>query len=580
MVKNKIERRKDIENQFPVWERKTLGAHFAERAKKYPHRPLLLTNERAHSYAEVWNESIKTAKALLAIGVKRRDHIALLLDNKPEFISLKVAISLVGAVCVPINTMLQEDELEYTLRQSDTKWLFFHQTIKKVDYMEMLDRLIKQVKNNNEKKQIEQAIYISNQRAANTTNDFVKWEQFLSNATSISDEVMEERIHNSEYPDEVVDIIYTSGTTGLPKGVMLTHQMVLRCAFSTALSRAFEDGRRIFTTLPMYHVFAYIEGILAASYVGGAIVLTTDPKPRSVLALMEKTRATDYLCVPSMLLSILHYPDLKKYDLSALFSLMSAAAPAPIPVWKQAKHELGLTEICAAYGGTEASAATVHTEVGDPIEIVSTRVGRIKPGGSSGLPEFGGANIEYKVVDPYTRETIDPGTQGELVVRGNLVTKGYYNKPDETAAVIDKDGWFHSGDLGRIDEHGYLEFLGRSKDLYIVSGENVAPKEIEEVISTHDAIKQVYVVGVPHALTGEIGAAFVELKPEAELNRREIVTLCRQQLAKFKVPRYVWFIQEEDWPYTGNGKLQKFRLVEIAKAYLKNRAARKERLSK
>lgn len=582
MVKNKDERRKDIEDQFPVWQRKTLGAHFAERANMFPHRPLLLTDESTYTYTEVWEESLKTAKALIALGVKRRDHVAILLDNKPTFMSLKIAISLVGAVCVPINTMLKEEELAYTLRQSDTKWLFFHQIIKKVNYMEMLDRLIHQqnLAVDNEKQQIQEAVYLPNQGSTSTNDHFVAWEHFLSAATTVSDAVVNERIRLSEYPDEVADIIYTSGTTGLPKGVMLTHQMELRCAFSTALSRAFEDGRRIFTTLPMYHVFAYIEGVLAASYVGGALILTTDAKPRSVLALMEKTRATDYLCVPSMLLSILHYPDLKKYDLSALFSLMCAAAPAPIPVWQQAKRELGLTEICSAYGGTEASAATVHTEVGDPIETVATRVGRIKPGGSSGLPEFGGANTAYKVVDPFSKQEVDPGSPGELTVRGNLVTNGYYNKPKETAAVIDKDGWFHSGDLGRIDENGYLEFLGRSKDLYIVSGENVAPKEVEEVISANKAIKQVYVVGVPHALTGEIGAAFVELKQGAALTRHEIVNLCRQQLAKFKVPRYVWFIEEDDWPYTGNGKLQKFRLVEMAKQHLENRAANRKMVKK
>ncbi|MEW9675107.1 AMP-binding protein [Lentibacillus sp. L22] len=579
MVKSVTERRHDIESQFPVWKRKTLGAHFAERAQKYPDRPLLLTADREYTYMDVWNESIQVARALMALGVKRRDHVALLMENRPEFISLKIAVSLVGAVCVPINTMLREDELEYTLRQSDTNWLFFHQTIKKTNYAEIIDRLIDQNKlqDIHGKHVMQQAICIPNQPSSGGSERFIVWDDFLAKSSSVAMDVLQERIDHSEYPDEIVDIIYTSGTTGLPKGVMLTHDMVLRCGFSSALSRAFEDGRRIFTTLPMYHVFAYIEGILSATYVGGALVLTTESTPKSMLTLMEKTRATDFLGVPSMLLSILHYPDLKKYDLTSLFSLLCAAAPAPIPVWKQAIQELGLTEICTAYGGTEATAATVHTEVGDSVAIVSTRVGRMKPGGSSGLAEFGGANTQYKVVDPFTKEDIDPNTPGELVVRGNIVTNGYYNKPEETAAAIDKDGWFYTGDLGRIDEHGYIEFLGKSKDLYKVSGENVAPKEVEEVISNHDAVKQVYVVGVPDAITGEIGAAFVELKAGKKLKRRDIVNLCREQLAKFKVPRYVWFIEEADWPYTGNGKIQKFRLVEAAKKYLgKNATETKE----
>ncbi|WP_343271922.1 AMP-binding protein [Lentibacillus songyuanensis] len=578
MVKSVTERRREIERQFPTWERKTLGAHFAERAQKFPDRPLLLTTDREYTYRQVWNDSLNIAKALMAMGINRRDHVALLMENKLEYMPLKIAISLVGAVCVPINTMLREEELEYTLRQSDTNWLFFHQTIKKTNYAAIIGRLINQDKlqDIDGEKSLKKAVCIPNQAATITDGNFVVWKDFLAKAQSTSEDALQKRIHDSEYPDEVVDIIYTSGTTGLPKGVMLTHDMILRCAFSTALSRAFEDGRRVFTTLPMYHVFAYIEGILSATYVGGSLILTTESTPKSMLTLMEKTQATDFLGVPSMLLSILHYPDVKKYDLTSLFSLLCAAAPAPIPVWKQATQVLGLTEICSAYGGTEASASTVHTEVGDPLEVVSTRVGRMKPGGSSGLAEFGGSNTQYKVVDPFTKKDINPGTPGELAVRGNIVTKGYYKKPEETVAAIDKDGWFHTGDLGRIDDHGYIEFLGRSKDLYIVSGENVAPKEVEEVISTHDAVKQVYVVGVPDAITGEIGAAFVELKSGKQLERRDIVYLCREQLAKFKVPRYVWFIDEKDWPYTGNGKLQKFRLVEMAKQYLGKNARNKE----
>lgn len=263
--------------------------------------------------------------------------------------------------------------------------------------------------------------------------------------------------------------------------------------------------------------------------------------------------------------SLLNYSDLDKYDLTSLTSLMCAAAPTPIPVWQEAKEKLQVSEICTGYGGTEVAASTVHTEIDDSLETVSTRVGRMKPGGSSGLKEFNGANTQYKVVDPFTRKDMGPEKPGELVARGNIVTNGYYRKPEETEEVIDKDGWFFTEDLGRIDEYGYIEFLGRSKDLFIVSGENVAPKEVEEVISTHEAVKQVYVVGIPDAITGEIGAAFVELKPGYQLERRDIIDLCREKLARFKVPRYVWFLQEEDWPFTGNGKLQKFRLAEMAK---------------
>src|SRR5699024_6875268 len=205
----------------------------------------------------------------------------------------------------------------------------------------------------------------------------------------------------SGYPDEVADSVYTSGTTGSPMGVLWSHDIELRCARSTSLSRAFEAGRSMFKAPPVYHVLAYIEGLLAVSFVGGAFVLITDAKPHSMLELMEKARATDFLGVPSMLLSILNDPDLDQYDLSSLTSLMCAAAPTPIPVWQEAKEKLQLSEICTGYGGTEVAASTVHTEIGDSLEVVSTRVGRMKPGGSSGLPELNGANTQYKVVDPF-----------------------------------------------------------------------------------------------------------------------------------------------------------------------------------
>jgi fatty-acyl-CoA synthase len=254
---------------------------------------------------------------------------------------------------------------------------------------------------------------------------------------------------------------------------------------------------------------------------------------------------------------------------------MCAAAPAPVSVWQRAIDVLKLTEICTGYGGTEVTASTAHTEIGDAVETVVTRVGRIKPGGAGGLPEFGGANVQYKTVDPATGEDLPPGAVGELAVRGNIVTRGYYNKPEETFAAIDKDGWFRTGDLGRLDERGYIELLGRSKEQYKISGENVSPKEVEDVINKHPAVAQAYVVGVKDPATVETGAAFVELRPGHTCTRAEILEHCREHLAKFKVPRHVWFVTAAEWPLTGNGKIQKFRLKEMAEQRLAERGRSK-----
>jgi len=566
MVAAAQQRRDALMASVPVWERRTVGAHFEKYCKMFADRMLLITPTGSYSYAHVWQQSWRVAKALLAIGVKRRQHVAIVMSNEVEHVALALACSLVGAVAVPINTMLREEELAYTLWQSDSQYLFLHETVGNQAYAKIVAAIM-QPHPDREPVNLRAIVCVPTSQAE-LPDGMIPWQAFVDRSKAVTDAAVTERFHVSEYPDEVADIIYTSGSTGMPKGVMITHEMWLRCGFSTALSRGFEDGRRVFTGLPMYHVFAKAEGLLAASFVGGAIITTPGFSPLRSLEMIAQHQANDVLCVPSMLVALVNHPQVEQFDLGSLYALMCAAAPAPVPVWRKAIDVLGLTEICTGYGGTEATAATVHTEIGDPIDVVVSRVGRIKPGGSSGLPEFGGKNVQYKVIDPFTSEDLPEDAIGELAVRGNLVTRGYYHKPDETAYSIDKDGWFHTGDLGRIDERGYLEFLGRSKDVYKVSGENVAPKEVEDVITRLESVAQAYVVGVPDALTTEAGAAFVELKSGASCTRREVIAWCQNHLARFKVPRHVFFVEASEWPMTGTGKIQKFKLRDMAKERL------------
>jgi fatty-acyl-CoA synthase len=558
-------RRDALEGMYSEWPRRTLAQHFEAQAEKYGERPLILTETNEYSYAAVWREGRHYAKALLALGVKRRDHVAVLMANEPEYLFLMVGIWLLGAVCVPINTMLKTEEINYLLKQSDSEWLFLHQLAGGVEHGKNMADIFQDLVNENRPHSVNQIVCVQNTEES-VDSRFMLWGDFLRRAADVSESELSQRISQSLYPDEVADIIYTSGSTGLPKGVLLTHEMFLRCGYSTAMSRAFEDGRRVFTGLPLYHVFALVEGILAVSFVGGALVIVPSFSPLRSLEIIEKRKANDILCVPSMLVALLNQPSVESFNLSSLYALMCAAAPAPIAVWERAIEILGLSEICAGYGGTEATAATVHTEVGDPLEMLVTRVGRIKPGGVSGIREFRGANVQYKTIDVYTGEDLPAGEVGELTVRGNLVTHGYYHKPEETAAVIDKDGWLRTGDLGRVDEYGYIELLGRSKELYKLSGENVAPREIEDVINRHPAVAQAYVVGVKDIVTTEAGAAFIELLPGATLTRREVVSYCQANMARFKVPRHVWFVTTDEWPMTGTGKIQKFRLQEMAQS--------------
>lgn len=557
------QRRDNLESAYPVWPRHTIPEHFRLQAKKFPDRELLVTPSESITYSQHWIEVEQISRALMSLGVKRRDHIAILMANEPEYVKIKMAIGAVGAVTIPLNTMLKEDELAYMLAQSKTKWLFIHQTAAGIDHEKAIAKILDDSRADGNPLSIKTVVVISREGATEHPG-FLSFEEFIDNARKVSNAKFEERFSASLYPDEISDIIYTSGTTGLPKGVMLTHDMLLRCAFSSALSRAFEDGRRIFTPLPMYHVFAYVEGLLAISFVGGTLITMPSFRPAQALTLIQDLKANDLLCVPSILLALVNEIEKHRYNLDDLYAVMCAAAAAPVPLWQQAVEKLELTEICTGYGGTEASAATVHTEIGDPIEIIATRVGRIKPGGSSGLAEFGGRNVEYKVIDPISGEDLESHEVGELAVRGNFITRGYFEKPAETAELIDKDGWFRTGDMGRIDGNGYLEFIGRAKELFKVSGENVAPKEIEEVISKIPGVAQVYVVGVPFIPTQEIGAAFIELKEGASLTRRQVIDVCDAHLAKFKIPRHIWFVDKDYWPMTGTGKIQKFILRELA----------------
>src|SRR5690625_1437951 len=503
----------------------------------------------------------------MRLGVKRRDHIAILMDNDASFPSLMIATSMVGAVLIPINSMLTRGEVEYILTQSDTKYLILQEMVKDKQHGKAVKELMS-TPTFQENSALEKVISFKNENENPIDKRFLSREDFLNGAEKITDSELDARRKLSCYPDEVAIIMYTSGSTGSPKGVMLTDDMLLRCSYGTVLSRAIEDGRLTFAPLPFYHCFAIIEAIGAMSFVGGSVVSALGASPLKSLELMEKYQANDYLCVPSTLMPVLNHPKVKEFDLSNLFAMWCGASAAPVSVWQKATDILGLTEIITGYGQTEVVSSGVTTELGDPLERISSRVGRPKLNGVSGLPEFNGSSVQYKTIDRDTYEDLPEGEVGELVVRGVTVTHGYYKKPEETAKVIDKDGWLRTGDVGRIDENGYIQMLGRSKEMYKVSGELVSPREVEIVISHHPAVAEVQVVGVNDKMTTEIGAAFIELKEGKSLKRKDIIDWCAERLAKFKIPRHVWMVESSDWPMTSTGKVQKFRLKKMAEERL------------
>jgi fatty-acyl-CoA synthase len=265
-------------------------------------------------------------------------------------------------------------------------------------------------------------------------------------------------------PEHTADVIYTSGTSGAPKGVMLSHDALLRSAYGSAWMRAFEDGRRILFALPLYHVFSFVEGLLASLFAGGAIIPQTAFDPAATLSAVERHRADEALFVPTMTIAVLEACRSGRFEIGSLRTVMSAAAPAPVRLWRAVQEELGVSEVVTAYGMTETSAAATYTQPDGPLELVASTVGTPKYGGVAGDPALDGLLATYKTIDPLSGEDLPAGGEGELTVRGPIVSHGYYEQPAETAAVLDRAGWLRSGDLGRVDSgHGHVVLTGRSK---------------------------------------------------------------------------------------------------------------------
>ncbi len=554
-----------LEAAHPAWEPMTLAQALDAVAERHSERPLLLTDERSISYAELREWSRRLAAGLIASGVSPGDHVALVMANYPEFVALKFAIARAGAVAVPINFLLKAHELTYVLAQSDATLLVTMDRFRSLDYLAALDELAPDWERDGGGEafpHLRQVVVFSPDGRGR--DDALSLEQLGHRGDDAARAELERREAAAE-PGANADVIYTSGTSGLPKGVMLSHDALLRSAFGSAWTRAFQDGQRILFALPLYHVFAYVEGLLASLFAGGAIIPQTAFDPIHTLRAVERHRADETLFVPTMTIAVLEAARAGGHDVESLRSVMSAAAPAPVRLWRAVRDELGVSEVVTAYGMTETSAATTYTQPDGPLELVAGTVGAPKHGGVAGDPELDGLLAVYKTVDPISRADLPAGSEGELSVRGPIVTHGYYGKPEETAAALDDHGWLCSGDLGRIDcGNGHLVLTGRSKELYKCGGELVAPKVVEEVLSAHPDVAQAYVVGLADERMGEVGCAWVVPGSDAPPDPQELIAFCRERLARFKIPAHVIYLRAEELPTTATGKVQKFRLIERA----------------
>jgi fatty-acyl-CoA synthase len=536
--------------RHPVWQEMTLDAYLRRALGDYAARPLVITDGQVLDYAAVEAQSRRIAAGLAALGVVPGDRVGLIMPNYPVTVSLLFAIWRLGAVAVAVNTLYTPGELEYVVREAGCAMLISMAAFGSRRFDRDLDAQMPGWRTG--------AYAPLPELRGGMIYDTAAPQDFLD---ALPDGPLPEP---GAGPHDAAVIMFTSGTTGSPKGVVQTHDNLLRAAYAGAYHQAFEDGRRAVFSLPLYHSFGLVVGLLSGMIVGGAIVPLLRFDPHALLVATQRHRATCLLGVPTMTIAMMEQAKAQAYDLSSLTAVHSAAAPTPSWVWREIQQVFGCDEIFTSYGQTEVTATIVCTRPGDPIEIVAETQGCIVEAGIAGMPGQDGRICEFKTIDPQTGEDLPHGSAGELCTRGPMNSRGYFRRPEETARLFLPGGWIRTGDLGRFRPDGNLFLTGRSKELYKSRGELVSPKELEQLATSHPAIAQAFFIGMPDDRWGECGCAWIVLAEGHALTEAEILAWLTPQVAGYKLPRDIWFIAEAALPKTGTGKVQKNALREMA----------------
>ncbi|MDB5699815.1 MAG: Long-chain-fatty-acid--CoA ligase [Sphingomonadales bacterium] len=542
------ERRAAIEARHPQWTPTTLDRYFESAAASFGDRPLVITDDGQTSYSDAERHATRIANMLVARGIVPGDRIAILMGNYPITVALLFGIWRAGATVVPLNTLYRTDELGFVLAQSAPRLLIAMTRFLKRDLAAEI-ATVKPVG-------LDVLFYDHDDPASSS---LVKAIGCAPLGT------LPDRAGQAAVP---AVIMYTSGTTGSPKGVVQTHDNLLRAAYAGAYHQAFADGHRAIFSLPLYHAFGLVVGLLSGIVVGGSIVPLLRFDARALLAGIERHRANYLMAVPTMTVAMLEVAERETFDLSSLTAIHSAAAPTPSWVWQRIQSVFGCDEIFTSYGQTETTATIICTQPGDPIETVAITQGIIVKAGVAGIPERGGEIAEFRFVDPATGHDSPTGTPGEIWTRGPLNSLGYFERPDETAALFADGGWLRTGDRGYFREDGNLLLTGRTKELFKSRGELVSPKEIEEVITTHPAVREAYVIGMPDDVHGECGSAWLVAAGPDIPTVADIMDHLIARLPRYKLPRDIWFIDAAELPKTGTGKVQKNLLKDRAERLL------------
>ncbi|MFJ9673930.1 linear/branched/unsaturated fatty acid:CoA ligase LbuL [Streptomyces sp. NPDC101221] len=513
----------------------TIGANLDRAIAAHPDREALVDvpSGRRWTYAEFGAAVEEVARGLLAKGVTKGDRVGIWAVNCPEWVLVQYATARIGVIMVNVNPAYRAHELEYVLKQSGITLLVASLAHKSSDYRAIVDQVRGRCP------ALRETVYIGDP----------SWDEFTAGAASVPRE-RADALAAELSCDDPVNIQYTSGTTGFPKGATLSHHNILNNGYWVGRTVGYTEQDRVCLPVPFYHCFGMVMGNLGATSHGACIVIPAPSfEPAATLEAVQRERCTSLYGVPTMFIAELNLPDFASYDLTSLRTGIMAGSPCPVEVMKRVVAEMHMEQVSICYGMTETSPVSLQTRMDDDLEHRTGTVGRVLP------------HIEVKVVDPVTGVTLPRGDAGELHTRGYSVMLGYWEEPEKTAESIDPGRWMHTGDLAVMREDGYVEIVGRIKDMIIRGGENIYPREVEEFLYAHPKIADVQVVGVPHERYGEEVLACVVPRDAGDpLTLEELRAYCDGQLAHYKVPSRLQLL--DSFPMTVSGKVRKVELRE------------------
>ena len=527
----------------------TIGDALDRTVARFPAREALVSRHQGvrYTWSELAAEVDRFARGLMALDIRKGDRVGIWAPNRVEWAITQFATAKIGAILVNINPAYRLHELEYALNQSGCSTLVLAPAFRTANYTEMLQTLCPELAHAapgqldaHSLPALRNVIRLGEERAPGMW----VWGEIMERAKEVTPEQLRERQADQEF-DDPINIQYTSGTTGNPKGATLSHHNILNNGYLVARLQGFTENDRLCVPVPLYHCFGMVMGNLGCMTLGATIVYPAESfEPGAVLETVEAERCTALFGVPTMFIAELAHPDFAKHDYSSLRTGVMAGSPCPVEVMRQVIDKMHMSEVEICYGMTETSPVSFQSHLDDPLEKRVSTVGQIHP------------QVEVKIVDPTTGKVVPAGEPGELLTRGYCVMLGYWNNEEATRNAIDSARWMHTGDLATMDKDGYVNIVGRLKDMVIRGGENIYPREVEEFLYRHPKVSDVQVFGVPDAKYGEELMAWVKLKEGQTATPEELQEFCRGQIATVKIPKYWKFVNE--YPMTVTGKIQKF----------------------